>query len=61
MISEVALRIGVDPDTAEGKTQVCKAFHDLIKAMCWTSFLVRCPSFTPEGLRVLQKSMRNQV
>ncbi|CAN0366457.1 unnamed protein product, partial [Pylaiella littoralis] len=61
VISEVALRIGVDPDTAEGKTQVCKAFRSLVKAVSWTSFLVRAPSFTRRGLRVLQKAQRDQV
>lgn len=60
-VQKVALRIGVNEKTASGKAAVCRAFKDLIKACSWTSFVVRSPSFTDEGLRVLQKSERAQV
>ena len=61
IVAEVAERIGVDPGTKAGKAGVCAAFQNLIKACSWTSFVVRSPSFTAEGLRTLQRSQREQV
>ncbi|CAN0333982.1 unnamed protein product, partial [Scytosiphon promiscuus] len=58
---QVAVRIGADSGTSTGKTQVCRAFQDLVKASGWSAFVVRCPSFTAAGLDVLQKSQRDQV
>lgn len=60
-VAAVAERIGVDPGTSAGKAAVCAAFQDLIKTCSWSSFVVRSPSFTAEGLRILQKSQREQV
>lgn len=57
----MAVRIGADSGTSTGKTQVCRAFQDLVKANGWSAFVVRCPSFTAAGLDVLQKSQRDQV
>lgn len=61
IVAEVAERLGVNPGTPAGKAEVCTAFQDLIQACSWTSFVVRSPSFTAEGLRTLQKSQREQV
>ncbi|CAM9353790.1 unnamed protein product [Hapterophycus canaliculatus] len=58
---EVAERIGADASTWDGKTEVCRAFQDLVKANGWSAFVVRCPSFTTDGLGVLQKSQRDQI
>lgn len=61
VVSEVADRLEVDAGTPTGKAAVCEAFQDLVKACSWSSFVVRSPSFTAEGLRTLQKSQMDQV
>ncbi|CAM9285430.1 unnamed protein product [Ectocarpus sp. 13 AM-2016] len=61
IVTEVADRISVDPGTPAGKAAVCNAFQALVKACSWSCFVVRSPSFTAEGLRVLQKSQEEQV
>ncbi|CBJ33751.1 hypothetical protein Esi_0588_0013 [Ectocarpus siliculosus] len=61
VVAEVADRIDVNSGTPAGKAAVCAAFQDLIKACSWSSFVVRSPSFTAEGLRTLQKSQIDQV
>ncbi|CAB1105078.1 unnamed protein product [Ectocarpus sp. CCAP 1310/34] len=58
---EVADRISVEPVTPAGKAAVCNAFQDLVKACSWSCFVVRSPSFTAEGLHVLQNSQQEQV
>ncbi|CAB1109608.1 unnamed protein product [Ectocarpus sp. CCAP 1310/34] len=61
VVTEVADRISVEPGTPAGKAAVCNAFQDLVKACSWSCFVVRSPSFTAEGLHVLQKSQQEQV
>ncbi|CAM9467122.1 unnamed protein product [Ectocarpus sp. 4 AP-2014] len=61
VVAEVAGRIDVDSSTPDGKTAVCAAFQDVIKACSWSYFVVPSPSFTAEGLRTLQKSQIDQV
>ncbi|CBJ31050.1 hypothetical protein Esi_0230_0025 [Ectocarpus siliculosus] len=61
VVAEVADRIDVNSGTPAGKAAVCAAFQDLIKACSWSSFVVRSPSFTAEGLGTLQKSQIDQV
>ncbi|CAM9704967.1 unnamed protein product [Ectocarpus sp. 4 AP-2014] len=61
VVTEVADRISVDPGTPACKADVCNVFHNLVKACSWSCFVVRSPSFTAEGLRVLHKSQQEQV
>ncbi|CAN0293974.1 unnamed protein product [Ectocarpus sp. 6 AP-2014] len=61
VVAEVADRMDVNSGTPAGKAAACTAFQDLIKACSWSSFVVRSPSFTAEGLRTLQKSQIDQV
>lgn len=61
IIGEVGSRVGADGNTASGRVGVCDAFKDLIRAMSWSSFVVRSPSFTPDGLKVLRKCEKDQV
>ena len=61
VVAEVAARIGKDDATTADKTAVCEVFQGLMKAMSWSTFALRSPSFSPEGLRVLHESMKDQV
>lgn len=60
-LEDVAARIGVEYDTPENKAKVGKSFQDLIMSCSTSSFMVRAPEYTEEGLAVLDKATRNVV
>ncbi|CAB1113329.1 unnamed protein product [Ectocarpus sp. CCAP 1310/34] len=61
VVTEVADRISVEPDTPAGKEAVCNTFQYLVKACSWSCFEVRSQSLTAEGFHVLQQSQQEQV
>lgn len=57
----VAENIGAEYDSPENKAKVSKSFQALLIASSTSSFMVRAPEYTDEGLQVLQKAARNVV